>query len=337
MKEQFRIRVSPQILVLVAVIVLTAIVFQAQSDTFLSPGNVSNILLQSSATAIAAIGMTYVIVAGWIDLSVGSLMNVAVVIALVTSGVSSAAGGTSSVWTYIVIFIVAITGGVMNALLIQFLKVHPLLVTLGTLTLFRGIALHLTGGGSRAADGPIQAIGRGQFLGIALPIIVAVALMIIGDFVLRKTAFGRYVFAIGGSPRSAGETGLPIHRVRIAVFAISAACAAIAAIIIVGRIGTVQTSFGQGFEFTVITAVIVGGTSLFGGRGSVVGSVLGALLLSLIDNGLNRIDASIYVYDVVRGLVLVGAVLADSLISGRLQKVAAQRRKSYLASAGNSA
>lgn len=332
MSKRFRLRVSPQILVLLGVIVVVAAVFASQSDTFLSPGNVRNILLQSSATAIAAIGMTYVIVAGWIDLSVGSLINVAVVIALAASGVTSAASGTSSIWTYVVVFAVAILGGVVNALLIQFLKVHPLLVTLGTLTLFRGIALHITGGGNRAADGPIQFLGREQLFGIALPIVIALVFVVLGDIGLRKTTFGRHVVAIGGSPRSAVETGLPIKRVRIAVYVISAFCAALAGIIIVGRIGTVQTSLGSGYEFTVITAVIVGGTSIFGGKGSVAGSALGALLLSLIDNGLNRIDASIYVYDVVRGLVLVGAVLADALISGRLQRLAAQRRKKYLAS-----
>lgn len=332
MKKRSSVRVSPQVIVLMAVIVLVAIVFASQSDTFLSPGNVRNILLQSSATAIAAIGMTYVIMAGWIDLSVGSLINVAVVVALAASGVTSAANGTSSIWTYVMIFAVAILGGVVNGLLIQFLKVHPLLVTLGTLTLFRGIALHITGGGNRAADGVIQFVGREQLFGIALPIIIAVVFVILGDIGLRKTTFGRHVVAIGGSPRSALETGLPIKRIRIAVYAIAGFCAALAGIIIVGRVGTVQTSLGSGYEFTVITAVIVGGTSIFGGKGSVVGSALGALLLSLIDNGLNRIDASIYVYDVVRGLVLVGAVLADSLISGRLQRLAAQRRRKYLAS-----
>jgi ribose transport system permease protein len=218
-------------------------------------------------------------------------------------------------------------------LLVQYLKVHPLLVTLGTLTLFRGVALHITGAGNRAADGPIQILGREQLFGIALPILLALLVVVLGDLVLRRTTFGRYVVAIGGSQRSAIESGLPINRVRAAVFMISAFCAGIAGIIVVGRIGTVQTSLGSGYEFTVITAVIVGGTSLFGGKGSVVGSALGALLLSLIDNGLNRLDASIYVYDVVRGLVLVGAVLADALISGRLQRAAAQRRKRYLAAA----
>jgi ribose transport system permease protein len=331
MMKSLPIRVSPQIIVLVLVIVAIAAFFASQSDTFLSAGNISNILLQSSAIAIAAVGMTFVISAGWIDLSVGSLINVAVVIALSVSGVTSAANGDSSIWTYIVIFVVAILGGVFNALLIQFLKVHPLLVTLGTLTLFRGIALHITGGGNRAADGVIQILGREQIFGIALPIVIALAVIVIGDVTLRKTTFGRHVMAIGGSQRSAIETGLPINRVRLYVFMISGFCAALAGIIIVGRIGTVQTSLGSGFEFTIITAVIIGGTSIFGGKGSVVGSALGALLLTLIDNGLNRIDASIYVYDVVRGLVLVGAVLADSLISGRLQRFAASRRKKSLA------
>lgn len=329
--KRFGIRVSPQVLVLAAVIVAVGAYFASQSDTFLSPGNLSNILLQSSAIAIAAVGMTFVISAGWIDLSVGSLINVAVVIALTVSGVTSAANGTSSGWTYLVIFAIAILGGLVNALLIQFLKVHPLLVTLGTLTLFRGIALNITGGGNLAADGPIRFLGREEFLGIDLPTLIAFTVIILGHVTLQKTTFGRHVMAIGGSQRSAVETGLPINRIRLYVFMIMGFCAALAGIIIVGRIGTVQTSLGSGYEFTIITAVIIGGTSIFGGKGSVVGSALGALLLTLIENGLNLVDASIYVYDVVRGLVLVGAVLADSLISGRLQKFSASRKKKSLA------
>ena len=325
------IRSAPQVYILVGVIILSSLVFWSMSPTFLSTGNVSNILLQASATAIAASGMTLVIAAGWIDLSIGSLINVAVVIALAASGVTSAAVGDSSVWTYVIVLAIAALGGLLNAALIQLLKVHPLLVTLGTLTLYRGIALHITEAGNRAVDGPIQWLGRTSVLGIPMPVILAVLVVVAADFTLRRTTFGRYILAIGGSERSARETGLPINRIRLAVFAVSGLLAGIAGIIIVGRIGTLQTSLGVGYEFTVITAVIVGGTSLFGGKASVVGSALGALLLALIDNGLNRIDASIYLYDVIRGLVLVIAVLSDSIITRRLALAGTRRQQSNLA------
>ncbi|EBP5237117.1 ABC transporter permease, partial [Salmonella enterica] len=120
----------------------------------------------ASATAIAAAGMTFVVVAGWIDLSIGSLINLSVVLALAASGVTSAAQGHSSVWTYVVVIAVALVCGLLNAVLIQFLKVNPLLVTLGTLTLYRGLALHITGAGNRAADGPIQWLGRTTVFGV---------------------------------------------------------------------------------------------------------------------------------------------------------------------------
>ncbi len=328
--NKLTLKVSPQVLIVCVVIVFTAAIFTSMSPSFLSPGNVANILLQGSATAIAAAGMTLVIVAGWIDLSVGSIINLSMVVALAASGVTSAATGQSSIWTYVVAIAVALAAGLLNAVLIQVLNVHPLLVTLGTLTLFRGIALNITGAGNRAAEGPIQWLGRATVWGIPVPVILAIVVVIAIDFVLRRTTFGRHVVAIGGSPRSAKETGLKINRVRLAVFAISALCAGVAGIIMVGRVGTLQTSLGSGFEFTVITAVIVGGTSLFGGKGSVVGAALGALLLALIDNGLNRIDASIYVYDVVRGFVLVAAVLIDAAVTKRFQRLTAQRRKAKI-------
>ncbi|EAX1138042.1 ABC transporter permease, partial [Salmonella enterica] len=137
------IRSAPQVYILAGVVVLAAIVFTTMSPDFLDAGNIKNILLQASATAIAAAGMTFVVVAGWIDLSIGSLINLSVVLALAASGVTSAAQGHSSVWTYVVVIAVALVCGLLNAVLIQFLKVNPLLVTLGTLTLYRGLALHI--------------------------------------------------------------------------------------------------------------------------------------------------------------------------------------------------
>lgn len=325
------LRVSPQLISVVAVIALATVVFAVISSGFLEPGNVGNLLLQASATAIAASGMTLVIMAGWIDLSIGSLMSVAVSIALAAAGVTSAATGTSSVLTYFIIVAVALAGGALNGALIRLLKVHPLLVTLGTMTIFSGISLHITSAGNRSADGPIRVVGRAVFLGVPLPFFVALAVVIILTFVLVGTPFGRFVTAIGGSERSARETGLPINRVRIAVFAISGLCAGIAGFIIVGQVGTMQSTFGVGFEFTVITAVVVGGTSLAGGKGSVIGSALGAVLLTMIENGLNRINASIYIYNVITGLVLLIAVLTDSVVMNRIRRSSARVQRAITA------
>ncbi|TPW72943.1 ABC transporter permease [Schumannella sp. 10F1B-5-1] len=328
-----RVRVPVQSLVLLGVIVVASLVFFVLSPSFLSVGNVGNVLLQAAPTVVAAVGMTFVIMTGGIDLSVGSLINLAMVAAIAASGVTSASSGDSSGWTYVVAIAVALACGLFNGLAINLLKVHPLLVTLGTLTLYRGIALHITGAGDRAAAGPITALGRGDIGGIAVPIIVAIVVVLLGSFVMRSTVFGRQVVALGGSERSARETGLPVRRLRIAVYVISALCAVISGILTVGQIGTLQVSLGVNYEFTVITAVIVGGTSLFGGKGSIVGTALGALLLTVIVNGLNSIDASIYVYDVVRGLVLVAAVLADSLTTRRLSLRRRGRQKQILAEA----
>ncbi|MET4781355.1 ABC transporter permease [Glaciihabitans sp. UYNi722] len=328
--QRFSSRLSPQIVSVLGVIVIVIVIFSILSPGFLALGNVSNLLLQASSTAIAASGMTLVIMAGWIDLSIGSLMSLAVTIALAAAGVTSAAYGSSSIWTYFIVIGVSIAGGALNGVLIWALKVQPLLVTLGTMTIFSGIALHITSAGNRSASGPIQYLGRAVVFGIPLPVIVAVVVVVVIAFLLRRTPFGRYVTAIGGSERSARETGLPINRLRIVVFAISGLCAGIAGIITVGQVGTMQSTFGVGFEFTVITAVVVGGTSLTGGKGSVIGSALGAILLTLIDNGLNRVNASVYIYDVITGLVLLVAVLTDSVVMGRIRRMNVRIRQAGL-------
>ena len=229
----------------------------------------------------------------------------------------------------------AVILGVVNGLLITRLRVNPLLVTLATLNVYRGIALHITQAGDRRAGGAIQDVARGTIGDIGVPVIIALVLVVVGELTLRKTVFGRHLIAIGGSRRSATENGIAVDRIQIVVYTVSALCAGIAALVIVGRIGTVQTSLGSGFEFTVITAVIVGGTSLAGGRGTVVGSALGALLLAIIDNGLNLMNASIYIYDIVRGLVLVLAVVTDAVVTTRARRKLKSARSSDPQPAGN--
>ena len=163
-----------------------------------------------------------------------------------------------------------------------------------------------------------------------MPILIVVAVVVLSELALRYTRFGRYVLATGASESSAYQSGLPVRQVLIAVYAIAGACAGLGGLVLLGRVGAVQNDMGIGIEFTVITAVVLGGTQLSGGRGSVVGSLLGAVLLIMINNGLNLIHVSPYIYDIVRGGVLVGAVFIDRLSAAQRSGAWAYRRAARL-------
>jgi ribose transport system permease protein len=223
-----------------------------------------------------------------------------------------------SAWVYPVGLLVGLGLGITNGLLINVLKINAFIATLATMFAFRGIAWKMVGSSDKAfADSPVMYLARTEFLGIGLPVYLLAAVAIVAVVVLNRTPVGRQLFAMGGSPRSAVESGLPVNRLRIFAFGVAGLCSALAGLIIIGRVGTLQAGLGVGFEFTVITAVVLGGTSLMGGRGSVVGSILGAILLVVIDNGLNLINASVYIYDVVKGGILIIAVVIDVALMRR--------------------
>jgi ribose transport system permease protein len=309
-----------QHLSLVVVVIAMCFVFASLTDRFADYENLRNILLQSSATAIGAVGMTFVIVTGGIDLSIGSIANLALGLAIFLCGSKSEAALTTdtSYWVYLVALAAGLAFGTINAVLIVRLRISPLIATLGTLTLYRGLGLHLTNAALLAVQGPILEFARGQLAGIGLPVFAAAAFIALGWLLLNQTVFGRRVLALGGSPRSAVETGINGAVLQLAVYGFAGLCGAVAGLIVVGRVGVINPDLGYGFEFTVITAVVLGGTSLFGGRGSVLSSVVGAILLTIIDNGLNLIGANPFIYDVVRGLILMGAVSLDA-VANRLR------------------
>jgi ribose transport system permease protein len=307
--------------ILVMLLVVT-VAFASVSAPFFTASNLSNILLQASATAIAAVGMTFVIVIGEIDISIGSIMSLAMTVAWMVAVVPGAEAGQEagvSAWVYPVGLAMGLGLGLLNGLLINGLRINSFIATLATMFAFRGVAWKMVGSSDKAfADSPVLFLGRTEFLGIGLPVYLVVAAAIVALVVLTSTPFGRYLFAMGGSPRSAIETGLPVNRLRVLAFGVSGLCAATAGLITIGRVGTLQAGLGNGFEFTVIAAVVLGGTSLLGGRGTILGSILGAVLLVVIDNGLNLINASIYIYDVVKGVILITAVVVDVALLRRL-------------------
>jgi ribose transport system permease protein len=295
---------------LVGVLALVSLSYASLSDRFADFDNLRNVLLQAAPIVIGAVGMTFVIAARGIDLSIGAIALLAVALGLITSGTrSEAALATDTTW---LVYPVALAGGTLlgalNAVAVTSLRVSALIATLGTLTLYRGLGLHLTNASLIAVRGPVLMVGRAQLLSLGLPVFVAAGVAALGWFVLAQTPTGRRLLALGGSPRSATETGLRTRRLLLLAYSVSGLCGAIAGLIVVGRVGVVNPDLGYGLEFTVITAVVLGGTSLFGGRASMLGSVLASLLLTTIDNGMTLIGANPYAYDVVRGLILLLAV-----------------------------
>lgn len=299
-------------------ILVFGFVFSQLSPAFLSLRNLQNIVVQAAVTGVMAIGMTLVIMTAGIDISVGGILYLTIVL---TTEISLKSSATSAPYLiYLLALILGATLGLINGLLTNYLRINPLITTLATLSVYRGLAIHINQARITIPPESARFLGIGKIAGIPVPLLTVILMTIIGTIVLRYTRFGRYALAIGSSKRSAMESKLPVKNVTLTVYTIAGVCAGIGGLIMLGRIGAVQTDMGIGIEFTVITAVVLGGTLLSGGYASMLGSLMGAILLVMIDNGLNLIHASAFIYDIVRGSVLVGAVVIDRVAMQRLLK-----------------
>lgn len=311
-----------QQIALAAFILIVGAIFSALSPAFFELRNFANIFLQAAPLALIAVGMTFVIVTRGIDLSVGSMVYLSMAAAVFLSGTphEQRIEVVTTLPVYPLAILTGLCLGLLNAAIVIRFRVSPLIATLGTLTLYRGMALHLTDAREIILSGPVQSFGRAQLGGVlGVPVLVTLAAAVLAGAVLYYTIFGRHVLAAGGNPRSAAETGLPVNRLLYITYGLTGLLAGLAGLMIVGRIGGLNPDLGWNFEFTVITVVVLGGTSLFGGRGSITGSMLGALLLTMVNNGLNLIGTDPFYYDLVRGVVLVSAVSIDALVT-RMQR-----------------
>ncbi len=291
------------------------------SPVFLTLSNFQAILVQASVTAIMAIGMTFIILTAGIDISVGAIL-------FVTSALFAQLmlDTGSYALAFSVTLVCATALGTLNGFLVVRFAVSPLITTLATYSIYRGAAIHLTGAQNIPVPREMGFLGNGRIWGIPIPILVLLVVAALGIYVLNHTRLGVYARAIGNSERSARETNLPVRWVTVAVYGFSGLVAGIAGLILLARVGGLQSGIGIGVEFTVIAAVILGGTKLTGGSGTVVGSVIGAVFLVLIDNGLNLMNASPYIYDIVRGSVLLAAVAIDRYSAARQRaSIEAQR------------
>jgi ribose transport system permease protein len=278
------------------------------SPRFLSVTNLSNIAVQAAPAGIVAVGMTFVLLTAGVDLSVGAIMFVGAAVA------GKLALGGHPLWLALAAMLsVGLLFGAVNALFVTRLRVPAFIVTLALLFVGRGFALWITE--TRAMNLPdmFLDLGATRLAGVPLPLGLFALVGVFAHLVLRCTPFGRQVHALGGHPENARKAGVPVGRTLVAVYVISGVCAAAGGILTLGQLGAVSPKFGDSYEFKAIAAAVLGGTSLFGGRGAVLpGTVLGAVFIQSVDNGLVILNADPYLYPLITSGVIFLAVLLDS-------------------------
>ncbi len=281
---------------------------------FLTASNLLNVGRQASVLVIVACGMTMVILAGNIDLSVGS----AVALCTVVGASLSANAGLNAPTTVVAMIALGAAIGAIKGGLVAWMRINSFIVTLGMMTVLRGAALTFTGGYPIAgvSDGA-RYLGFGVAWGVPLPLIVAVAVFVAVALILSKTVFGRHIYAIGGNETSSHIAGVPVAFTKFLVFVVSGALCGIAAVVLLGRLGAGLPTSAQGVELDAIAAVILGGASLFGGRGSVSGTLFGALILAFLQNGLNLMGVNSFIVQILSGAIIILAVLLDRFRAGK--------------------
>lgn len=294
-------------------------VFSVMSSRFFSLQNFTNILLQAAHLAVMAVGMTFVLLVAGVDLSVGATMY----IAAVTLGLYLS---TSPTWLCLLIAIaIGVAFGAVNAFFVVKLRVAPFIVTLATLFVGRGVGLYLSDTRMVLAGPAVSDFAHESLLGVPAPVFVAAASLAVAFVLLRVTPFGRSVYAIGGDREGARKVGINVEKVTFAVYCLCGAFAAIGGFISLSQAAAAPSTFGEHKEFLVIAAAVLGGTSLFGGHGSLLGPVFGAILIQTVQNGLVMIDADPYIYPLITAAIIFIAVLVDSLRASAIARLERRR------------
>jgi ribose transport system permease protein len=297
----------------VAGLIIMVIVFSSLSDVFLTQRNLVNILQQSSINSCIAIGMTLVIISGGIDLSVGP----AAALAAVLSGTLLMAGYPISI-VILTALSVGLCCGLLNGILIALAGLQPFIVTLGTLSLFRALALIFTGGNPvLGLPNEFRQFFTTPILGLPVPVIIVAILAITATVLLKKTPLGEYILAVGGNEEAARVSGVPIERTKILTYMISGGLASLAAIILMARLGAAEPTLGNLWELEAIAASAIGGASLMGGKGSIFGTILGAVVLGAMRNGLTLLNVQAFYQLLATGIIIILAMLVDRLARGR--------------------
>ena len=293
------------LLVFVAIVVFLLL----SSSTFGTYQNISNVLLQNSIIGIIACGMTFAIIVGGFDLSVGSVTALA---SVVGATIMIDAGAIGIPFGILGATIACLFVGAINGWLIAYLGVNPFVTTLGTMTVVRGLIYVATNASPRfGVPYSFTTLGLGRLFGVPNPAIIFLLVALLLGFILHRTRFGHYVFAVGGNSAASAQMGVNAPKVRFAVYVLVSACAAVAGIILIGQTASATPQAALGYELTAIAAVIVGGASLGGGRGRMGGTIVGVFLLGVVANALNLFGVSPFWQPVATGLILIAAVAAD--------------------------
>ncbi len=288
---------------------LLVVVITIMNSQFLSPDNLLNLLRQVSINGLIAFGMTFVILTGGIDLSVGSILafSSAMTALIITSGIDP-------MFAMLLGCVVGLLAGAVNGLLVTAGGMAPFIVTLATMTIYRGATLVVTDGNPITGLGDslmFQLFGKGYFFGIPVPAVTMAVTFVILYIILNKTVFGRQTYAIGGNETAAALSGIKVNRTKIMIYALSGLMSALAGIILASRLDSAQPTAGETYELDAIAAVVLGGTSLMGGKGRIVGTLIGVLIIGVLNNGLNLVGVSSFYQQIIKGLVIVIAVLID--------------------------
>lgn len=318
-RSQIERALSSNIAPIVGALVVVSVALSFMSDVFLTGNNLSNIVTQSAVVGIAAVGATFVIITSGIDLSVGS--NIALAGFL---GAQWAHHTDNGLLGLVAVLAISVLVGAFNGFSVAWLGLAPFIVTLAVMGMARGLTLQFSQGQS-VYDLPdtLNWLGSAEFAGLKVSAILTILLFLIGHLVLSRTTFGHRVYAVGGNADAARLAGINVKRVIFSTYVIAALCAGIAAIVLVGRLDSATPNAGVGVELQVIAAVVIGGTSLFGGKGSMVGTLVGVLLIGVINNGLTLLNVSSFWVQFVQGALIFMAVLLDSFNTGRLKRAAA--------------
>lgn len=301
---------------IVIALLLACLVLSLLSNNFLTGRNLLNVLRQTSINGVLAIGMTFVILTRGIDLSVGSVVALTGVVAASFATTSTSGFIPGAPWPAIIALAIGIAVGMgcgtISGVIVARFRVPAFVATLGMLSAARGLTLLYSGGRPVPGLSPgFRWIGTGDVLGIPVPILVLLAVFAGAWFVLSQTRFGRHVYAVGGNPHAAKVSGLPVERIRLLVYVISGGLAGLAGMILAARTGSALPQAGVAYELDAIAAVVIGGTSLAGGVGRVTGTLVGALLIGVMNNGLDLMGVESYYQQVIKGILIVAAVMLD--------------------------
>lgn len=290
-------------------LVLLCTIMMFLSDQFLTPSNLSNILRQVSINAIIAVGMTIVILTGGIDLSVGAVLALSMTVA--------AGAMLAGIPVALAIFMALIAGlicGAINGALVAYFGLPAIIVTLAMMEIPRGIALLYTGGYPMSGlPKSFGFWGKGQILGIETPIVIMLVVFLAAYLLLNKYPAGRYLYGLGGNEEAVRLSGIRVRQYKLLAYMLSGFTAALSGIVLCSRLGSGQPNAGTGFELDAIAAVVLGGTSIAGGQGHIFGTLIGAVTLGVLNNGLNLMEVSPYTQRVVKGAIILLAIYASTV------------------------